>query len=95
MILAPRRRTVAAALRMMGPAMTGASPDATTSWAATRVLLTPLIEHLGCGDGELVFATDETPERRGGKRTKALGIFRDAVRSRGRAAHPASLPDLA
>ena len=71
-ILTPGRRTVTAALRIMG-----LSDDRSyaryhqvlsrASWsplAASRVLLRLLLEHLDRGSGPLVFGIDETLERR-------------------------------
>lgn len=88
-ILTPGRRTVCAALRMMG---LGESPvfsqyhqvlnrAAWSSHQASRVLLTLLLTILGCGRGPLVFGIDETIERRWVSNIQARGIYRDAVRS--------------
>ena len=87
-LLAPARRTVAAALRV-----TGRDQDAqfhryhrvlsSARWsglAAGRVLLRLLVAAF-VPDGPLVFGIDETLERRRGKRIAAKGIYRDAVRS--------------
>ena len=88
-ILTPGRRTVTAALRIMG--LSGDRSYARyhqvlsrASWstlAASRVLLRLLLEHLDRGSGPLVFGIDETLERRRGPRIGALGIYRDPVRS--------------
>ena len=88
-ILAPRKRTVTSALRVLG-----LSDDAGFAkyhqvlnravWSPlqmSRVLLVLLIEHLAQGDEPLVFGIDETLERRRGSRISARGVFRDAVRS--------------
>ena len=88
-ILAPRRRTITSALRVMG-----LSDDAGFAkyhhvlnravWSSlqmSRVLLMLLIEHLAQDDEPLVFGIDETLERRRGSRISAKGVFRDAVRS--------------
>ena len=88
-VLAPRKRTVTSALRVMG-----LSDDTgfakyhhvlnRATWSSlrlSRVLLTLLIQHLAQGDGPLVFGIDETIERRRGSRIKAKGIYRDAARS--------------
>ena len=88
-ILAPRKRTVTSALRVLG-----LSDDAGFAkyhqvlnravWSPlqmSRVLLALLIEHLAQGDEPLVFGIDETLERRRGSRISARGVFRDAVRS--------------
>ena len=88
-ILTPGRRTVAAVLRVMG--LDGdrsyaryhhvLSRASWSSLAASRVLLTLLINHLDRGSGPLVFGIDETIERRWGPRISARGIYRDTVRS--------------
>ena len=88
-ILATRKRTVTSALRVMG-----LSDDTSfaryhhvlnrAGWSPLRLvhcLLLLLIEHFDHGDGPLVFGIDETLERRRGRRIKAKGIYRDAVRS--------------
>ena len=87
-ILAPRKRTVTVALRIMGLAQQ--SDFATyhqvlnrASWSvfkASRILLGLLLSAFDTG-GALVFGIDETLERRWGKKIKAKGIYRDAVRS--------------
>ena len=87
-ILTPGRRTVAAALRVMG--LDGdrsyaryhhvLSRASWSSLAASQVLLTLLIRHLDRGSGPLVFGIDETIERRWGPRISARGIYRDTVR---------------
>lgn len=88
-ILAPGKRTVTSALRIMG--LSEQSDFALyhhvlnraiwSSLQASGVLLGLLIRHLDTGDGPLVFGIDETLERRRGQRIKAKGIYRDAVRS--------------
>ena len=88
-ILATRKRTVTSALRVMG-----LSDDTSfaryhhvlnrAGWSPlqlSRVLLSLLVQYLDGGDGPLVFGIDETLERRRGRRIKAKGIYRDAVRS--------------
>ncbi len=88
-VLAPHRRTITSALRVMG-----LSDDAGFAkyhhvlnravWhplQLSRVLLMLLIEHLAREGEPLVFGIDETLERRRGSRISAKGIFRDAVRS--------------
>lgn len=88
-ILATRKRTVTSALRVMG-----LSDDTSfaryhhvlnrAGWSPLRLahcLLLLLIQHFDHGDGPLVFGIDETLERRRGRRIKAKGIYRDAVRS--------------
>ena len=88
-VLATRKRTVTSALRVMGlsdePGFARyhhvLSRAVWSSLQLSRVLLLLLVEHLGQGDGPLVFGIDETLERRRGKRIKARGVYRDAVRS--------------
>jgi hypothetical protein len=88
-ILAPGKRTVTSALRVMG-----LSHDGTfgkyhqvlnrASWSSlklSRVLLSLLLRYLASAEGPLVFGIDETLERRRGQRISAKGIYRDAVRS--------------
>ncbi len=87
-VLTPRKRTVTAALRVLGLARQ--SDFATyhqvlnrASWSAfkaSRILLGLLLSAFDTG-GALVFGIDETLERRWGKKIKAKGIYRDAVRS--------------
>ncbi len=87
-VLTPRKRTVTAALRVLGLAQ---QRDFATyhqvlnraSWSAfkaSRILLGLLLSAFDTG-GALVFGIDETLERRWGKKIKAKGIYRDAVRS--------------
>lgn len=88
-ILTPGRRTVCAALRMMGLAESPVFSQyhqvlnraIWSSHQASRVLLMLLLTILGQDRGPLVFGIDETIERRWGSRIKARGIYRDAVRS--------------
>jgi len=88
-ILTPGKRTVTAALRVMG-----LSHDGTfgkyhqvlnrASWSSlrlSRVLLCLLLRYLDSGEGPLVFGIDETLERRRGQQISAKGIYRDAIRS--------------
>jgi hypothetical protein len=87
-ILAPGRRTVAAALRAMG--LQGErtfhryhrvlSRAVWSSREASCVLLRLLVEAF-VPDGPLVLGIDETLERRRGKKIRARGIYRDPVRS--------------
>jgi hypothetical protein len=87
-ILAPRHRTVAAVLRVMGLAQARQfhryhrvlSRARWSGLAASRVLLQLLVTALA-PDGPLVVGIDETLERRRGKKIAAKGIYRDAVRS--------------
>jgi hypothetical protein len=85
-VLTPRKRTVTAALRVLGLAQ---QRDFATyhqvlnraSWSAfkaSRILLGLLLSAFDTG-GALVFGIDETLERRWGKKIKAKGIYRDAV----------------
>ena len=88
-ILSPGKRTVSAALSVLGMS------DRTdfslyhhvlnrARWeplSVSRVLLTVLIEWLYRDGQTLVFGMDETIERRNGKRISALGWYRDATRS--------------
>lgn len=87
-ILAPGKRTVAAALRVMGLGHLRRfhryhrvlSRAAWSSREASRLLLGLLIRAF-LSDGPLVLGIDETLERRWGKNIAARGIYRDAVRS--------------
>lgn len=88
-ILAPGKRTVTSALRVMGLSEETSfalyhhvlNRAVWSSLKVSRVLLSLLVGHLGTGDGPLVFGIDETLERRRGQRIRAKGIYRDAVRS--------------
>jgi len=88
-ILLPGKRTVAAALRI-----TGLSSEkhfinyhrvlSRATWSSltlSRVLLQLLVERLLSAQAPLVLIVDDTLERRYGRKIKALGWFRDAVRS--------------
>jgi len=87
-ILAPGKRTVTAALRIMGLGQQAnwhkyhrvLSQARWSARAASRVLLDQLVTAF-LPDGPLVFGLDETLERRWGPRIAARGIYRDAVRS--------------
>lgn len=89
-ILAPRKRTVSSALRVLGLADQNdfavyhhvLSRAAWSGLKLSRTLLDLMLGQLG-GDGALVFGIDETLERRRGKRISARGIYRDGVRSSG------------
>ena len=87
-ILCRGKRTVCAALRVMG-----LSNEINFSkyhhvlnrveWSqlsAARILLNLIVSTIGRGN-PLVFFIDETPERRKGPKIKAKGYYRDAVRS--------------
>ncbi len=88
-ILAPKARTVTAALRVMGLAM---EPRFTNyhrvlnraTWSArqgSRILLGLLISLLVPPGATIVLGADDTLERRSGRQIKAKGCYRDAVRS--------------
>jgi hypothetical protein len=90
-ILAPGRRTVAAALAACG---LGSSPRFTTfhrffnrdRWSAlhlSRLLLRLLVDAFLAPDQPLVILLDETLERRQGRRIAYQSWFRDPVRSEG------------
>jgi hypothetical protein len=88
-ILAPGRRTVTAALRVMGLAD---SPHFTnyhrvlnraqwSPWRLSKLLLALIIRTCLPAGAPLLIVFDETMERRGGPQIKYLGWFRDAVTS--------------
>ena len=87
-ILAPGVRTVASVLRVLGLARERRfcryhrvlSRAVWSPRAASRLLLTLLVRAFA-STGPLVVGIDETVERRRGKRIRAKGIYRDAVRS--------------
>jgi DDE superfamily endonuclease len=87
-LLTPARRTVAAALRVMGLAQAKQfhryhrvlSHAQWSSLAVGRILLRLLVATFA-PDGPLVFGVDETLERRRGAKIKAKGIYHDPVRS--------------
>ena len=87
-ILSPRTRTVTNALRVMGLASEKHFQNyhrvlnraVWSSLQGSRILLGLLIKTFWTS-GELVIGFDETIERRWGKKIKARGIYRDAVRS--------------
>ena len=87
-VLAPRKRTVSEALRVMGLA---ARPGfaryhevlSRARWngrAVARKLLAQVLD-VFLPAGEVVIGIDDTIERRWGARIKARGIYRDPVRS--------------
>ena len=90
-ILAPRKRTVTAALRAAGRAEGRSfakyhqvlNRAVWSSRQVSRVLLNLLLSVLDDECGPLVFGIDETIERRWGSQISARGIYRDAVRSSG------------
>jgi hypothetical protein len=87
-ILAPGKRTVTSALRVMGLSHERhfqtyhrvLNRARWSSMAASRCLLSLLIKNFA-PEGALVFAIDDTIERRRGGQVKAKGIYRDPVRS--------------
>jgi DDE superfamily endonuclease len=87
-VLAPGKRTVTAALRVMGLAQARRferyhrvlNRAAWSGLAASRVLLGLLVAAF-VPSGPLVIGVDETLERRRGAKITAKGIYRDAVRS--------------
>jgi DDE superfamily endonuclease len=87
-VLAPGKRTVTQALRVMGLADGGGfrryhevlSRARWNARAVARQLLLPIIARL-LPDGDVVIGIDDTIERRWGARIKARGIYRDPVRS--------------
>src|SRR6201997_2422256 len=88
-ILAPGRRTVAAALRILGRDRDSnfcTSPRvlnraAWSSRAVARHLLQMLVNAFLPSDAPIVIGLDDTIERRWGSKIKARGIYRDPVRS--------------
>ncbi|MDO9130774.1 MAG: transposase [Anaerolineales bacterium] len=88
-ILSPGRRTVAAALRMVGLADDEhfinyhrvLNRDRWSPWVLSKLLLTLIIETFLAAGVPLVIAVDDTLERRQGKKIKHKGCFYDAVRS--------------
>src|SRR5215212_7088057 len=87
-ILAPGKRTVSAALRVMGLGQTDhfqsyhrlLNRAVWSAREASRVLLGLLVKTF-VADGPLVIGVDETLERRWGKKIAAKGVYRDPVRS--------------
>lgn len=87
-ILAPGRRTVTAALRVMGLAQDAGFQNyhrvlSRTVWcsrSASRILLLQLVDTFA-PEGPLVLGLDDTIERRWGAKIQARGIYRDPVRS--------------
>lgn len=87
-ILAPGKRTITSALRIVGLGQQPAwhkyhrvlSRGKWSARAASRLLLGQLVATF-LPAGPLVFGLDETLERRWGPRITARGIYRDAVRS--------------
>ena len=87
-ILAPGKRTVSAALRVMGLGQTRHFQRYhrllnRATWSgreASRVLLRLLVKTF-VPDGPMIIGVDETLERRWGKKISAKGVYRDPVRS--------------
>src|SRR6266540_2686597 len=87
-ILAPGKRTVTAALRVMGLAQAKffqqyhrvLNRAAWSSLEGARLLLVLLVSILAPA-GPLIMGLDDTLERRRGAKIQAKGIYRDAVRS--------------
>ena len=88
-ILTPGKRTVTAALRVMGLQDEGKfatyhqvlNRAVWSPLAGARCLLEVLVTRLYPDDRPLVFGIDETIERRWGQKIAARGIYRDPVRS--------------
>jgi len=88
-ILSPEKRTVTAALRVMGLSDEQQfgkyhrvlSRAVWSSLALSRILLGLLVPLLLSADSPLPLVIDETLERRQGAKIRAKGVFRDAVRS--------------
>jgi DDE superfamily endonuclease len=88
-LLAPRARTVTAALRVMGLAAERHFTNYhrvlnRATWSArqgSRILLGLLITLLVPTGATIVFGADDTVERRSGRKIAAKGCYRDAVRS--------------
>jgi hypothetical protein len=87
-ILAPGKRTVTAALRVVGLSQEEHFQNyhrvltraRWSSLAVARVLLRVLVRTF-VPDGPVVIGLDDTLERRRGEKIKAKGIYRDPVRS--------------
>jgi hypothetical protein len=87
-VLSPGRRTVTAALRVMGLDQTAGFAVyhrvlSTARWSARRAArqLLLLLVIAFVPQGPVVIAIDDTIERRWGKKIKMRGIYRDPVRS--------------
>jgi len=88
-ILAPGRRTVTAALRAMGLADDTRfgkyhrvlNRDRWSPWVVSKILLKLLVGVFVPEGGVLLIAVDEHLDRRGGRKIKYKGVFRDPIRS--------------
>ena len=88
-ILAPGKRTVTAALRVMGLSNEVQfqnyhrllNRDKWSSYALSRILLRLLLRAFVPADHPIIIGLDDHIERRRGKQIAAKGIYRDAVRS--------------
>jgi DDE superfamily endonuclease len=88
-MLAPRARTVTTALRVMGLAAERRFTNYhrvlnRATWSAlqaSRILLGLLVTSLLPPEAALVLGADDTVERRSGRKIRAKGCYRDAVRS--------------
>lgn len=88
-ILAPGKRTVTSCLRVMGLAWEHRFTNYhrvmnRTAWSAlqaSKILLGVLVRLLVPPGATIVLGADDTVERRSGRRIKAKGCYRDAVRS--------------
>ena len=88
-VLAKGPRTVTAALRIMGKGQESHFTNYhrvlnRTAWSAriaSRILLGLIVRFLIPKDWPIVLGADDTIERRNGRRIKARGCYRDAVRS--------------
>jgi hypothetical protein len=87
-VLAPGKRTVTAALRVLGVEDNNfgkyhrvLNQARFSPWLLSRLLLGLLVTHFVAPGGALVLVVDETLERRQGKKIEYKGCFRDAVRS--------------
>ena len=88
-ILAPGRRTVTAALRAMGLADDKRygkyhrllNRDRWSPWVVSKILLSLLVGVFVPEGDVLLIAVDEHLDRRGGRKIKYKGVFRDPIRS--------------
>ena len=88
-ILAPGKRTVTAALRVMGLSQEAQfqnyhrvlNRDQWSSHALSRILLRLLLRAFVAADAPIVLGLDDHIERRRGEKIAAKGIYRDPVRS--------------